>query len=841
MSKRCGGLFGVLEVCGPGRPHVYAVWEIFIVACLSHRRVAAVGQAVAALCGRVALMVVRLAAMVSSSRHLQPHSLGLSGRTIRGALARAAVCLGLLIGSTSLAHAQLVPSDFFNAPVDTSAPATVEANQLVFDSVANIVTADGDVVLGLSGYTLTGQSLVYNRSTNDLKIVGDVVITDPSGNVTRTNTLTVAGGMKQAFLDSLTIVTYDGAKITADSADYDQALRTILERARYAPCGDCIDAQGRRIGWSVNASRVVYDAEDGSLTLEQPTLSLLGVPMVWLPYLWLPDLSESTLASLPQPSLDYSDQIGVKVEVPWMVYSSKTTDVLLTPTLLTRQGFLLGAEWVQRFDHGSFQIKASGLYQFDKNAFTFAEARTDWRGAIQTSGEFVPAENWKVGWSYSAFTDAAYFADYRIAVGKSRTNQVYATYLTRDTFFDARVQQHNLLGNIVMAAQQEQGIALPNVRLERTFSLPHGTGQFKVDSRLLGVRRDADSFSIRNGVPYTFGYAGRKTHASIEASWQNQWIAGGAVVKPFLGLRVDGAYYDGNSIQASAPGAGSLWSATPIAALDVRYPFVAGSPGMVHYIEPIAQLVYRGGSSTSPGITNDDSQSIVFEDSNLFSYNRFSGIDRQELGLRANIGGRYVANFANGSYVELIAGQSFHLAGTNAFAVPDTSQSAVGSGLETNASYAVLGAYGSFIEGIEFGGKLQIDTASVSVARSNLGVTYSGDSGWSGAFNYRYTKAVPAAGVIRNEHEIGAELTVPVAEYWSLTGGAYWDLAGSTWLQVGGGVTYDDGYFVVGATVTRTGETHRSPNDTRIMGTFMLKAPAGFAAGYSGSVPVPSF
>ena len=42
---------------------------------------------------------------------------------------------------------------------------------------------------------------------------------DPSGNLVDTADLEVTGGMKQAFVDSLTITTYDGARITADSAD----------------------------------------------------------------------------------------------------------------------------------------------------------------------------------------------------------------------------------------------------------------------------------------------------------------------------------------------------------------------------------------------------------------------------------------------------------------------------------------------------------------------------------------------------------------------------------------------------------------------------------------------
>ena len=29
------------------------------------------------------------------------------------------------------------------------------------------------------------------------------------------------------------------------------ALQTLLENATYAPCGECIDDEGRRIGWSM--------------------------------------------------------------------------------------------------------------------------------------------------------------------------------------------------------------------------------------------------------------------------------------------------------------------------------------------------------------------------------------------------------------------------------------------------------------------------------------------------------------------------------------------------------------------------------------------------------------
>ncbi|ODT74644.1 MAG: hypothetical protein ABS76_36555 [Pelagibacterium sp. SCN 64-44] len=749
-----------------------------------------------------------------------------------------AVLAGLVSAGTLPSQAQsLVPANFFNAPIDPRAPAAVEAEELVFDSVNNIITARGDVVLRIGGYVIVGDRLVYRRASSQMEVVGNVAVTDPAGNVSRSASLSLTEGIKRAVLDSMTITANDGSRITADSADFDQALRSILINAEYAPCGECVGKDGRRIGWSISAAKVVQNAEDGSISFEQPTLSLLGVPVAWLPYLWLPDLSNEALENLPRPSFGYTEQIGLKAEVAFPVYSTRTTDIILSPALMSRQGFLLGAEWVQRFDQGSFRIKASGLYQFDKTAFTFPDARRDWRGAVQAQGEFRPVHDWTLGFAYAAFTDSAYFKDYLLEPRRAGINEVYATHLTADTYVDARLQQYNLLGDNTDQKREQQGLALPNLKVERTFKLAPGAGQVDVEARMLGIYRARDYTTLVNGVPYDYGYAGTRLHGMAQASWQNQWIAGGAVVTPFAGVRLDAAGYEASSILPTAPASGTLFGLTPIAALDIRYPLAARSPGIIHLVEPIAQIVYRGASSLQPGITNEDSQSVVFDDTNLFSYNRFTGIDRQETGLRLNVGGRYLASFDDGNYLELVAGQSFQLAGTNVFADPNRQQAGVGSGLDNPASYAVLGAYGALADMVKLGGKVQLDTTSLSLARAGLGIAYDRD-GWKGALNYRYAAATPATGNVRALHEVGTELTVPIDEYWSASGNYYWDIAGNSWLQVGGGLDYNDGYLNMAAALTRTGPTHRSPNDLRATVTFRLMAPAGFNVGYSGGVPI---
>ena len=111
-------------------------------------------------------------------------------------LALASALFALTLSTGAFAQG-LVPASFFNAPIDASAPAAVEANTLTFDSAANIITASGDVVLNQGGYTMTGQSLVYDRNSRALKFVGQVTVRDPSGNLAEMADLDVTGGMKR--------------------------------------------------------------------------------------------------------------------------------------------------------------------------------------------------------------------------------------------------------------------------------------------------------------------------------------------------------------------------------------------------------------------------------------------------------------------------------------------------------------------------------------------------------------------------------------------------------------------------------------------------------------------
>ncbi len=256
------------------------------------------------------------------------------------------------------------------------------------------------------------------------------------------------------------------------------------------------------------------------------------------------------------------------------------------------------------------------------------------------------------------------------------TNEVCATHLSADTYFDARIQNFRRLGDYDATDDAQQGMTLPWVRLDDIYDLAPGMGRINLSVDLLGVQRLDDQVdAVSCGVPYVFGYEGNKVHLKAEAAWETQWILpAGVTATP---ISAPASMPRTMMAQVHYPGARlrtSLLSVTPIASMDFRWPLMAQNGPDTHLLEPVMQIVYRGSSTTKVGITNDNAQSFVFDDANLFSLDRFTGSDRQETGLRANLGFHYAANFGNGGWLDVTAGKSFHLAGFNAMGIPGRNQ-----------------------------------------------------------------------------------------------------------------------------------------------------------------------
>ena len=119
----------------------------------------------------------------------------------------------------------------------------------------------------------------------------------------------------------------------------------------------------------------------------------------------------------------------------------------------------------------------------------------------------------------------------------------------------------------------------------------------------------------------------------------------------------------------------------PLAGLTYRYPFVATAAWGTHIIEQ-SRRSSPARSTLVTGLPNNDAQSLSFDDTTLFETSKFSGYDRVEGGVRANVGVQYTFQGVGGSYTNLLFGQSYQLAGRNSYLLPDLADVGRESGLD---------------------------------------------------------------------------------------------------------------------------------------------------------------
>lgn len=746
----------------------------------------------------------------------------------RGKLA--ALVLSCLLALPASANAAgLLPTGFFDRmPEPGQGQVAIEADFLSQDA-NGVAIASGDVVIRYAGYVGKADRLIYVGRNKNVTLIGNVVMRDPQGTEYASDRVEITGNMKKAVLNSLVMITEDGAMVTASYVERNRGENAILENGTYSPCGACVDDKGRRIGWSVRTDRMLQNEADEVVELENAHLEVLGFPVAWVPWMRLPDPTKPRANGFRLPNFDYSAKTGFKVTFPYFLAAGEDVDLIFEPSIMSRQVGLMSVTLNQRIgDKAEYSITGSGTYVVDRTAFVGTPGDRQWRGALQASARFTPSSEWEFGAAYSFLSDRAYLRDYLLPTRQSAINQAYATFLTPQSFADVRVQEFVVLGDATQVNQNQQGMNLPRIEATHVQELGDGWGRIEAEATVQNIVRMADSTSTANSVPYVMGYAENKFHGTVQVGWRDQWATPwGVLFTPYLGLRADYASYDGSS--ALLPGAQQLFTATPIAALDVRYPFVGYFGGSTHIIEPIAQLQYRGSSTTNVGITNDNAQSYVFDDTNLFSFNRFTGTDRQETGLRANWGYHYLAEFSDGSYIDFVHGKSYHLMGADAFKFADPAQTGTDAGMAGDSTDHVVGLTAGFNKHFKVGGKARFNV-NTGLQRAAIAAAIDYER-WQLGADFSYRKASPALGALTGQLDVGGYVQVPIDDYWRINAAAGYDITAGALLDHSVGVTYDDGYFETSLKYSATGANPFNPASQAVKWSFLLKTPDGGSYG----------
>jgi LPS-assembly protein len=706
----------------------------------------------------------------------------------------------------------------------------VRAEEIRYDYTNERVSAVGNVQLYFGSSTLEADRVIYDQKTKRLHAEGNVQLTEGDGTVTRGEIMDLSDDYRDGFVDSLRLDAPEQTRFAAPRAERSGNF-TVFHNGVYTACEPCVEDPTRPPKWQVKAARIIHDQSEKMLYFEDARLEFAGVPMAYLPYMSAPDPTVKRKTGVLTPNVSTSSVYGAAVTVPYYWALAPDYDFTFTPMITSKQGPLLQGEWRQRLIEGAYSIRASGLFQLDKNALVNTPGFLDWRGSIDTSGQFNLSDKWVWGWSGTVLSDRNYLYDYGLARNLQTTglitnfspdyalSQVYLAGRGDRSYFDMRALY--FYGLSPLDVQSQLPVVHPVIDHDYVFNSPIFGGELSFHNNLISLSREAANFDaisqaaltgglcaqtadpavinrnncVLRGVPDTY------TRASTEWNWKATVIDSfGQMFTPFVSVRAD--FADMNV--ANQPGVANFINVgqsdvgrvMPVAGLEYRYPLINVQSWGTQTIEPIAQLIFRPNETFVGSFPNEDAQSLIFDDSNLFKINKFSGWDRVEGGGRANAGIQYTAQFNRGGNVNFLFGQSYQLYGLNSFALPSTTNTGINSGLDTaNSDYVARASYqpNSLLR---FTSRFRFAESDFTLQRTEL-ETSANFGRWTTTVMYGNYAPQPLIGFLDRREGILGSARFKLNPNWVLLGSAGYDIHHNSLTQTQIGAGYIDDCLIL--------------------------------------------
>lgn len=538
----------------------------------------------------------------------------------------------------------------------------ISARSMHADQNTGIVTATGRVEIARAGYILHADQVTYDQKKGVMHAEGHVAMLTPAGDVQFADAEDVTGDMKQAFIQNIAILFPDNSRMVGHNGQRYDGRYTVADNATYTACDICKEDPTHPPIWQLRAKEIVHDNEEHNIYYHDATLDIGSVPVFYTPYMSSPDPTVDRRQGFLSPAPGYSPTIGAYLQTPYYFDISPDKDATVATTFSQKDKLQLGGTYRERFAQGFLQLNGS---------FTHADLLNDnaidqgyqWRGHL--FGKFVyDIDNvWRAGSDVNFASDKTYLMRYRLGSANELTTRNYAEgFYGRDYVSVNNYYFEDLRPGVTGV----QPIVLPLANFSalgepgRMFG-----GRWSLDGNTLLTARDNADKGLNQQGPDT-------RRMALNGGWERQIISErtGLVTKLSTLLHLD-AYSADNVVDPSNNGTiyNRVFFARQFEQANgvVSYPLSRSGDGYQQVLEPIAALTLAPDFYNSAKQPIEDSQDINFDETNLFSPNRFTGYDLIEGGSRATYGLRHMLTTDSNGRVELFGGQSYDFSRNSSF------------------------------------------------------------------------------------------------------------------------------------------------------------------------------
>ena len=529
----------------------------------------------------------------------------------------------------------------------------ITAQQMHSDSDTNIMTATGKVEIVRGDYVLHADKVTYNQNTGVMVAEGHVALLMPTGEVEFSEHQEITGDMKQAFAENAGILFPDNSRMAATTMQRYEGRYSLANQASYTACNVCRENPDQPPMWQMRATSITHDNDEHEIYYHDATLDMFGLPVAYTPYLSGPDPTVKRLQGFLAPTAGYSTYVGAYAKTPYYFDISPDKDLTLTPNFNETDTLQLAAEYRERFANGKLELNGS-IVQADLVDNAGLNKGQHVRGDMFGTYVYDIDSTWRAGSDLQYSSDKSYLQRYQISSLAQTQSRAYVEgFSGRDyTALNSYYFQDLRPGTDV-----SEPLVLPSA----TFSAVGDPGQawggrWSFDGSTLITSRDNTGDALAQQGPDT-------RRLSMNGGWQRQLISDTGLETTVSGLLRTDSYWANNVVGNN--GAGPVYDQAVFtrqfeqANVVARYPMGRSGDGYQQIMEPIAAFTVAPDVRTIAKQPNEDSQDLEFDETNLFSPNRFTGNDLIEGGSRATYGIRNAITTDSGGRVDIFGGESY--------------------------------------------------------------------------------------------------------------------------------------------------------------------------------------
>ncbi len=546
-------------------------------------------------------------------------------------------------------------------PLSHTGETLIRAQILKTDSATGILTATGKVEIIRNDHALHADQVTYNQKTGVMVADGHVVLRAASGEVTFADHQEITGDLKEGVAEKMAILFQDNSRMAAARATRYEGRYTVADHALYSPCNVCRENPDQPPLWQLKADTVTHDNEAHEIYYHDVTVEMGDVPILYSPYLSMADPSVQRQQGFLSPLPGLSPSLGASVKIPYYIDIAPEQDLTVSPTFSTVDTAQIAADYRRRFAQGQLSLQGS-VTRADLINENGVDQGQQWRGHLFGAFLYDIDATWRAGSDFQYVSDKSYLHRYGYSSLDQTISRAYVEGFSERNYLGLNSYAFQDLRPNSLAAEP---FVLPSMTLS-ALGAPADTfgGRWSFDANTLITTRNNSGAPLAQQGPDT-------RRLSTNVGWERQLISDTGLVTTVSGLARTDSYWATHisALNGSGTNYDQALFTRPFTQANVlmRYPMGRSGDGYQQIVEPIVSFTAAPDVRSIAKQPIEDSLDVEFDETNLFSPNRFTGSDLIEGGSRATYGIRQMLTTTSGAHIDIFGGESYDFTRNNLF------------------------------------------------------------------------------------------------------------------------------------------------------------------------------